>query len=66
MGGTKRGTQSAFSWATLGSEERIESYLIECRATGDPQIIRDAEYLAALAREALARDSADDAPPAAG
>ncbi|QDM40414.1 hypothetical protein [Altererythrobacter sp. TH136] len=53
--GSGKPAASAFNWATLSSEESIESYLIECRATGDDEIIRDAEYLSALAREALAR-----------
>lgn len=50
-----RGT-SAFNWA-LGTPERIETYLIECRATRDPDIIRDAEYLVGLAREHLGLDA---------
>ena len=56
-GDRKSMSPSAFAWATLETEQRIESYLIECRATGDEEIIRDAEYLAELARKELTRQS---------
>lgn len=53
-GGRKQKSGSAFGWATLSTEQDIEHYLIECRKTGNQEIIRDAEYLAALAREKIA------------
>lgn len=47
--------RSVFQWATLSTEESIESYLIQCLATGGEDIIRDAQFLAKMAREELAR-----------
>lgn len=38
----------------LDSELAVDAYLRECRATGDPDLIRDGEFMAELARAHLA------------
>ena len=50
-------TASAFAFGEpsdpFASEAGIDAYLRECQSTGDEEIIRDAEYLAMLARQRL-------------
>ena len=46
-----------FNWNPLATEEGIDAYVRECRATGDSAIIEEAEYLAELARAELVAQS---------
>ena len=45
--------KSVFGWNPLGTEEQIDAYLRECWASGDETVIREAEYLAGLAKQHL-------------
>ena len=49
----RRGGSSAFDFDPLSSDAGIDAYLRECWKTGDEQVIRDGEFLAAIARERL-------------
>jgi hypothetical protein len=51
----RRGDTSAFGFHWFTSEAGIDAYVRECWATHDEQVIRDGEFLAAVAREQLAK-----------
>lgn len=45
--------RSIFRWDPFETHEQIDSYLRAARATGDEDVVNDAEYLARLFREQL-------------